>query len=206
MPASRLRSLVPILAIGLVAITLATASPVNAQTAAPAAAATGGPTPRDGQHDFDWMAGTWKASLKRLVNPLTGSKTWVELSGTQRTWHSLGGRACMDEFVVENPTDKTKIEALTVRLYNPANQTWSIYWANAKNGAFSMPATVGKWENGRGEFYDYEEWNGRWILVRFTWSDVTPTSAHFEQAFSTDAGKTWEVNWISDLYRDKAGS
>jgi len=205
MPLARLLPIAATLALAVAAPRSASAQPSPASSPslpAPAAASA----PRDGQHDFDWMVGTWKARLKRLVNPLTGSKTWVELAGTQRTWHSLGGRACMDEFVVENPTDKTKVEALTVRLYNPANQTWSIYWANAKNGAFSMPATVGKWENGRGEFYDHEEWNGRWILVRFTWSDVTPTSAHFEQAFSTDYGKTWEVNWISDLSRDKAGS
>ena len=201
MPVPRRRPLVPFLAVGLVAIALATATPADAQTASPASSAATGPAPRDGQHDFDWMVGTWKARLKRLVNPLTGSTTWVELAGTQRTWHSLGGRACMDEFIVENPTDKTKVEALTVRLYNPANQTWSIYWANAANGAFSMPPTVGRWKDGRGEFYDHEDWNGRWILVRYVWSDVTPTSAHFEQAFSEDGGKTWEVNWISNITR-----
>ena len=201
MPLARLLSIA-----ATIAVALAAPRPTSAQSAASSPAPMVAPTPRDGQHDFDWMVGNWKAHLKRLVNPLTGSTTWVELAGTQRTWHILGGRACMDEFIVENPTDKSKVEALTVRLYNPANQTWSIYWANAKNGAFSMPATVGKWQNGRGEFYDHEEWNGRWILVRYAWSDVTPTSAHFEQAFSTDGGKTWEVNWISDLARDKAGS
>jgi hypothetical protein len=203
-------SLARLLPIAAILAFAAAPRPASAQPSPSSSPASQAPTaaaaPRDGQHDFDWMIGNWKARLKRLVNPLTGSKTWVELTGTQRTWHILGGRACMDEFIVENATDKTKVEALTVRLYNPANQTWSIYWANAKNGAFSMPATVGRWENGRGEFYDHEEWNGRWILVRFVWSDVTPTSAHFEQAFSTDGGKTWEVNWISDLARDKAGS
>lgn len=42
---------------------------------------------------------------------------------------------------------------------------------------------------------------GRTILVRYVWSNITPTSAHFEQAFSTDGGKTWEVNWITDQTR-----
>jgi hypothetical protein len=32
---------------------------------------------------------------------------------------------------------------------------------------------------------------------------VTPTSAHFEQAFSEDGGKTWEVNWIANITRVK---
>jgi hypothetical protein len=203
MPVCDHRSLAPCLAFSLLAgLAGLAAAPASAQTPA-AASNAAAPAARDGQHDFDWLVGSWKARLKRLVNPLTGSNTWVELAGTQRTWHVLGGKGCLDEFIVENPVDKTRIEALTVRLYNPANQTWSIYWANARNGAFSMPATVGKWENGRGEFYDHEELNGRWILVRYVWSDVTPTSAHFEQAFSTDGGRTWEVNWISDLARAK---
>jgi hypothetical protein len=159
---------------------LVAAVPVTAQTPA---ADTPKPTARDGSKDFDWMVGSWKADLKRLVNPLTGSTTWVEYEGTQTTTTILNGKAVMDEFVVDSAATKTKVEALTIRLYNPANQTWSIYWANAKNGEISLPATVGRWTNGRGEFYDHEQLNGRWILVRYVWSDVTPTSAHFEQPF-----------------------
>lgn len=202
MPASRLFSLALPFAAASFALGLLGPHPVAAQAApAPAPGATA--TARDGQHDFDWMAGSWNADLKRLVNPLTGSTQWIELQGTQRTVPLFGGQGWMDEFVVDNPAAKSKVEGLTVRLYNAANQTWSIYWANMKSGAFSMPPTVGRWKDGRGEFYDHEELNGRWILVRYVWSDLTPTSAHFEQAFSEDAGKTWEVNWISNIRRDK---
>jgi hypothetical protein len=57
--------------------------------------------------------------------------------------------------------------------------------------------TVGEFKNGRGEFYDEEPINGRVTLVRNVWSsDDAPNSYHFEQAFSDDGGKTWEVNWI----------
>ena len=55
---------------------------------------------------------------------------------------------------------------------------------------------VGEFKNGRGEFYDQELWKGRAVYVRFIWSEITPNSAHFEQSFSDDGGKTWEVNWI----------
>jgi hypothetical protein len=213
MPASRTRTLVSVvtitvgaIAVGLTAARPAAAQTASAQTVAAAPSDTSAPAPRDGQHDFDWMAGSWKADLKRLVNPLTGSTQWLAFEGTQRTMPLFGGRGWMDEFVVDNPAAKSKVEGLTVRLYNPANQTWSIYWSNMKSGAFSMPATVGRWKDGRGEFYDHEELNGRWILVRYVWSDVTATAAHFEQAFSEDGGKTWEVNWISNITRVKPAS
>ena len=51
--------------------------------------------------------------------------------------------------------------------------------------------------NGRGEFYGQESLNGRAIFVRFVISDITPNSVRFEQAFSDDGGKSWEVNWIA---------
>ena len=58
-------------------------------------------------------------------------------------------------------------------------------------------ATIGEFKNGRGEFYDQETYNGRAILVRFIITPVNPDLIKFEQAFSDDGGKTWEVNWIA---------
>jgi hypothetical protein len=58
-------------------------------------------------------------------------------------------------------------------------------------------STIGEFETGRGEFYAQETLNGRAILVRFVISEITPDSARFEQAFSDDGGRTWEVNWIT---------
>ncbi|MGH9888541.1 MAG: hypothetical protein ACREBE_23615 [bacterium] len=161
------------------------------------------PTLRDGQRDFDWMIGTWKATLKRLEKPLTGSTTWVELEGTQVTRSVWGGRAIQDEFSVHNPETNTHVDGLTLRLYNPESHQWSIYWANAKRGVLDLPPVVGQFNQGRGEFYDQEVFQGRAILVRYVWSDITATSAHFEQSFSDDGGKTWETNWISTITRVK---
>jgi hypothetical protein len=38
----------------------------------------------------------------------------------------------------------------------------------------------------------------RAILVRFVITHSSPTTCHFEQSFSDDGGKTWELNWIAD--------
>ena len=42
---------------------------------------------------------------------------------------------------------------------------------------------------------------GRPVRTRFIWSQITPTSCHWEQAESTDGGKTWETDWIQDLVK-----
>ena len=152
----------------------------------------------DGQHDFDFEVGTWKIHLRRLLHPLTGSTTWTEFDGTSVTRKLWDSRANIEQF--ETTSSAAHIEGLTLRLYNPASHQWSIYWATSKDGILGIP-TIGEFKNGQGEFYDQEPINGRAILVRFVWSQITPTSAHFEQSFSDDGGKTWEVNWITDQTR-----
>jgi hypothetical protein len=154
---------------------------------------------RDGQHDFDFEFGSWKVHLKRLLHPLTGSNTWVELTGTSTVRQVWDGRANLGELEIKNPDGH--IEGLSLRLYNPQTHQWSIYWANSLDGNLGTPPMVGKFENGRGEFFDQELFNGASIQVRFIFSDISPTSFRLEQAFSADSGKTWEANWISDFSR-----
>ncbi len=153
---------------------------------------------RDGQRDFDFEEGTWQLHLSRLADPLTGSKKWVEFDGTSRTRKVWGGRAFLEEFETSGATGR--VEGLTLRLYNPQSHQWSLYWANAKDGVLGAP-TIGEFKNGVGEFFDQEAFKGRSILVRYVWSRITPQSAHFEQSFSDDIGKSWETNWITDQKR-----
>jgi hypothetical protein len=156
---------------------------------------------RDGQHDFDFEIGTWKTHLSRRLRPLTGSTTWVEYDGTTVVRKVWNGRANLLELEVDGP--KGHIEALSLRLYNPESRQWSLNFSNSAVGTVSIP-TIGDFKNGRGEFFDQETLNSRAILVRFVISDITPASARFEQSFSEDGGKTWEVNWIATDARIKA--
>jgi hypothetical protein len=169
---------------------LAQQQPADASKAPPPHAAT----ERDGAHDFDFEIGTWRTHLSRRLRPLTGSTTWVEYEGTTVVRQVWNGRANLVELQVDGPAGH--IEALSLRLYNPHSHQWSLNFSNSAGGTLSTP-TIGEFRNGRGEFYDQETLNDRAILVRFVISDITPTSCHFEQAFSDDGGKTWEVNWIA---------
>jgi hypothetical protein len=148
----------------------------------------------DGQHDFDFSFGTWKTHIKRLQHPLSGSTTWMEYEGTSVVRKIWNGRAGLGESEADGPAGH--LEALSLRLYAPEAHQWNLAYASSQVGILSV-ASSGEFKNGRGEFYDTEPFNGKSILVRQVWSDVTPTSCHFEQAFSEDGGKTWEVNWIA---------
>jgi hypothetical protein len=151
-------------------------------------------TARDGRHDFDFEIGTWKTHLSRLLHPLTGSNTWVEYEGTTIVQKIWDGRANLVELKADGPAGH--FEGLSLRLYSPQSHQWNLNFAGVGGGTLSPP-TVGEIKNGRGEFFDQETLNGRAILVRFFISDSTSNSWRFEQSFSDDGGKTWEVNWIA---------
>jgi hypothetical protein len=154
---------------------------------------------RDGQADFDFIVGTWKLHNWRLSKPLVGSTTWYEFDCTAVGRKIWGGRANMDELECDTP--KGHIQGLTIRTYNTQTGQWSLYWANSTRGVIEMPPVVGEFKNGVGEFFDQEMYEGRNIFVRYRWSNITPRSATWEQAFSVDGGKTWETNWRNELTR-----
>ena len=153
----------------------------------------------DGQHDFDFEIGTWTIHLKRLERRLAGSTTWIEFNGTSVTRKIWDGRAQLEQFETDSPAGG-HIEGLTLRLYNPQSHQWRLYWVNSKVGILDPPQ-VGEFKNGRGEFYAQDTIDGKTILIRFIWSNTNTNTPHFEQSFSDDGGKTWEVNWITDQTR-----
>jgi hypothetical protein len=161
------------------------------------------PAPRDGQHDFDFEIGTWKTHLSRRVHPLTGSTTWVDYDGTSVLREVWDGGANLVELEADGPAGH--FQGLSLRLYNPDARQWSLNFSNRKSGTLSPPV-IGAFKDGRGEFYGQDTLEGRAIFVRFVISDITPGACRFEQAFSDDGGKTWEVNWIATDTRVNPGS
>jgi hypothetical protein len=157
-------------------------------------------TPRDGQHDFDFEIGTWKTHLRRLLHPLSGSHEWAEYEGVTTVRKVWNGRANLVELTADGPTGH--FEGLNLRLYNPQSRQWSLNFASSRGGTLSQP-TIGGFVNGRGEFYDQEDFDGRAVFVRFVIMPVDADTVRFEQSFSNDGGKTWELNWVATDVRVK---
>jgi hypothetical protein len=149
----------------------------------------------DGGHDLDFEIGTWKSHLSRLIHPLSGSTIWTVYDGNTVVRIVWNGRANLVELEVQGPSGH--IEAFSLRLYNPETRQWSLNFANGSVGALSPPSSIGEFNNRRGEFIDDETFNGKSIKVRFVISNITRNSCRYEQSYSEDGGKTWEVNWIA---------
>lgn len=167
-----------------------------------------GPLPqrRDGAKDFDFLIGRWTSRNRKLVKPLSGEDRWEHFEATLAVQALPGGFGNVDLF--EPLGDwRPGFVGMGLRLYNPATRQWSIFWLTNKNagmvgdsGQLDTPV-VGGFEGGVGLLHGRELWESRPIVVQYRWSDITPTSARWQQAFSTDEGASWEVNWIAEHQR-----
>jgi hypothetical protein len=158
----------------------------------------------DGASDFDFVIGDWKAHVRRLPERLCGSTRWLEYEGASRHRKLAGGPANFEEFEVESLSGEPKLVAQTLRLYNAASRQWSIYLLDVAEGTLGLPPVIGEFEDGVGRLYSQEPYQGRAILVRYEWFDLSPLACRMQQSFSADGGQTWEVNWICALSREAA--
>jgi hypothetical protein len=146
-----------------------------------------------GQGDFDFFFGTWTVRHRRLVGRLVGSQTWQEFEGQCTCWPLMNGQGNVDDNLVGLPEGAYR--AVTLRSFDPGKGLWSIWWLDGRNPhALDVPV-VGRFEKGEGVFFADDSLNGKPITVRFLWWRTADGLPQWEQAFSPDSGKSWEVNW-----------
>ncbi len=93
---------------------------------------------------------------------------------------------------------------VALRAYDPKTGQWAIWWVDGRDPFGTLdPPVKGRFDKAVGTFYSDGTLNGKPIRTRFIWSQITPTSARWEQAYSPDAGKTWETNWVMEFRRVK---
>jgi len=184
-----------VMVVGVMALFVGSIALVAQTTKTPAVEAR-----RDGSHDFDFNIGTWKTHIMRLQHPLTGAKDWVEMNGTVTVRKVWDGKAQIEE--IEADGANGHFEGMTLFLYNPEAHQWSQTFASSGDGTLTV-SSIGEFKDGRGELYNQETVNGRTVLLKAVWSDITPDAHHFEEYHSQDGGKTWEPAFVATLTRLK---
>ncbi len=166
------------------------------------AGATVAQTPgvRDGAHDFDFNQGSWHTHITRILDPFEGGSHTVTLDGTVTERKIWNGHAWLEEISADGPDGHW--DGMTVFLYNPQSGQWSQTYAGAGDSQFNPP-TIGSFHNGIGELYGTDTYKGRQVLLRGTWSDITPDAHTYSEAYSEDGGKTWAPVFIAHLTRIK---
>lgn len=151
-------------------------------------------------HDFDFLIGRWRVHHRRLKERLADNHDWVAFDGTSDVHKVLEGQGNVDDNVINLPGDPYR--AVTLRVFDMQSGQWFIWWLDSRAPIGSLePAVRGGFKDGVGEFYADDTFKGRSIRVRFIWSHITATTCRWEQAFSSDGGTSWEVNWIMAFER-----
>lgn len=157
-------------------------------------------SPRDGSHDFDFARGTWHTHVTRVLDPFAGGTHTVTMDGTKTARPVWDGRAWLEE--IEADGQDGHWEGASFFLYNPKSGQWSQTYIDSASGEM-QPSSIGSFKDGRGEFYSTEAYQGRTVLVRGLWSDITASSHRYEISFSQDGGRTWATVFKADLTRLK---
>lgn len=149
--------------------------------------------------DFDFLIGRWRVAHRRLNERLKGCTEWTRFGGLCVAHKTLGGFGNVDDNWLELPSGAYR--ALTMRAYDPVQRHWSIWWLDGRSpGALDVPM-VGSFAGEVGTFLADDMLDGQPIIVRFLWTMPRPDAPRWEQAFSGDAGATWESNWVMDFER-----
>jgi len=150
-------------------------------------------------HDWDWLVGTWDVWHRRLRERLVGSNEWDEFAGKSVEWNTMGGLGTIDDDVLELPSGVYR--ACGIRAFDPSTRLWSIWWLDGRNSTRIDPPVKGRFEGDTGTFIGQDVHQGKPVTVRFRWREIHGPRPWWEQAFSTDGGATWEVNWVNFFTR-----
>jgi hypothetical protein len=152
-------------------------------------------------HDFDFAIGGWGTRILHLQHSPGKADSWAVWTGTVVAAKVWGGRANIQEIAVDTPSGR--VDELRLCLYRPQSRQWYLHWADSDDGVMAKPM-IGQFAGGTGRFYDQEDQKGRAIFVRDLYSHITPRSYHWQQAFSSDGGTTWQPNWNVTLALDSS--
>lgn len=156
----------------------------------------------DGRQDFDFLHGRWHTANRRLTEPYDPAcDDWEVFEAVTVADPVLFGLGNRDTITAVHGPGGIPFEGITLRLFDPAERLWRIWWASTRAPGKLDDPMVGRFVDGRGTFLGEELHLGRPVSVRFDWAALGSDSARWEQAFSFDRGQSWHPNWTMTFTR-----
>ena len=154
-------------------------------------AAPGAPSrPREaGQYDF--LIGKWELSVKVPATSLaTRIHGMPKLVGTWKAARALDGWGIEDELQITDAAGNPKTLSHAVRVFDPAAGRWSQSMLDVYRARFTT--ATAEWKDGQMQQSSQgTDPDGKPVVSRTRFYDITPTGFRFQQDRSADGGKTW---------------
>ena len=147
-------------------------------------------------HDFDFLFGSWRIHNRRLDDPFAESESWSEFEAGSDAYPILSRLGNVQTFDAPHFPGRPGFQGYTLRLFDPEEELWRIWWASSVGGGRLDSPVFGRFADRVGRFEGSDVVSGREVDVRYVWTGITEATAHWEQSFSLDGGETFVPNWI----------
>jgi hypothetical protein len=141
--------------------------------------------------DFDFLSGHWKIRHRRLKD-----QVWDSFDGEASVFGILGGIASVEELRIP----ARNFSGMGLRLLDVERKLWADYWVGGQSGV-ARPPVWGSFADGAGTWDAEETEDGKPVIVRGMWDQITAQSCRWRQAVSRDSGISWDENWIMHWQR-----
>ncbi|WP_209309090.1 hypothetical protein [Blastococcus sp. CT_GayMR16] len=121
-----------------------------------------------GARDFDFLFGRWSVHNRKLRDVTDPAcEEWVEFDASSEVFPVLHGAGHIDRMDVPQAPDGPGFEGLTLRLFDPSLESWSIFWSSTRAPGRLDPPVVGRFTDGHGVFECDDVVAGRPVRLRF---------------------------------------
>lgn len=148
---------------------------------------------------WDFLAGRWNVRNQKRRRRLAGNNHWDQFNSTLVNWQVLGGRGNVSDAAFSAPD--APYRGMSLRVYNDEKKEWLNWWLDGRTPADIRPPVRGRFGKDGGTLLGDDMHDGKPVKVRSVWSRTDTASPHWEQSFSADGGKTWELDWVADFTR-----
>jgi hypothetical protein len=140
---------------------------------------------------FDFLIGQWQLEVRPAASSLAAKIHGVpKLIGTWKAWRALDGFGIEDELRISDESGNPRTLAHAVRVYDAAARRWTTSTLDVYRATFGT--STAEWvENQMTATSRGTDKDGKPVVTRIRFSDITATAFRFVQERSTDEGRTW---------------